>query len=117
MDMVLTGRPVRAREAYEIGLANRLVPEGQALTAALELAGRLAAFPQTCMRQDRLSLLEQDGLDEAGALAGEYRHGEVSLAADAAGGAARFAAGAGRHGSFTYFADSADFAGDEKPWS
>ncbi|MFF5262942.1 crotonase/enoyl-CoA hydratase family protein [Actinomadura viridis] len=100
MDLILTGRPVDAAEAYDIGLANRLVPAGRALEAARELAARLAAFPQTCMRRDRASVLDQHGLAEAEALAAEFRHGQVSLAADAAAGAARFAAGEGRHGSF-----------------
>jgi enoyl-CoA hydratase len=98
MELVLTGRPVDADEALRIGLANDVVPAGQALVAAQELATRLAAFPQTCLREDRASLLEQDGLDEAAALANEFRHGLPSLATDALPGAARFAAGAGRHG-------------------
>ncbi|WP_448625187.1 hypothetical protein [Geodermatophilus sp. URMC 64] len=66
--------------------------------AAVAVAAQLAAFPQTCLRQDRTSLLEQEGLDEAAALANEFRHGRASLAVDALPGAARFAAGAGRHG-------------------
>jgi enoyl-CoA hydratase len=98
MDLVLTGRSVDAEEALRIGLANYVVPPGQALTAAQDLAARLAALPQTCLRQDRLSLLEQEGLDEAEALANEFRRGRASLAADALAGAARFAAGEGRHG-------------------
>ncbi|MCD0486036.1 crotonase/enoyl-CoA hydratase family protein [Streptacidiphilus sp. ASG 303] len=100
MDMVLTGRPVDAAEAYRIGLANRVVPVGREREAAEELAAGLARFPQTCLREDRLSLLEQEGLPEAEALAGEWRHGLRSLAADTRAGAARFAAGAGRGGSF-----------------
>ncbi|MFB9892718.1 crotonase/enoyl-CoA hydratase family protein [Planobispora takensis] len=100
MDMILTGRPVDAAEALRMGLANRVVPAGRAMEAARELAARLAAFPQTCMRRDRASVLEQYGLDEQRALAAEFRHGRVSLSADTAAGAARFAAGAGRHGSF-----------------
>jgi enoyl-CoA hydratase len=98
MDLVLTGRPVDAAEALAIGLVNRVVPAGGALAAAQELARQLAAFPQTCLREDRASLLEQDGLAEAAALANEFRHGRTSLATDALPGAARFAAGAGRHG-------------------
>lgn len=98
MDLILTGRPVHPEEALAIGLANRVVPRGQARRAAEQLAAELAAFPQTCLRQDRLSMLEQDGLDEQEALANEFRHGQVSLAADALEGAARFVAGAGRHG-------------------
>jgi enoyl-CoA hydratase len=99
MDLILTGRPVDAAEALVIGLVNRVVPAGQARPAAEALAAELAALPQTCLRQDRLSTLEQDGLAEDDALANELRHGQVSLAADAAAGAARFAAGAGRHGT------------------
>jgi enoyl-CoA hydratase len=99
MDMILTGRPVAAREAFEIGLANRIVPSGGSRAQAEELARELAVFPQTCMRQDRLSLLEQDGLDEHAALANEFRHGLRSLA-DVQAGLERFRAGAGRHGSF-----------------
>ena len=60
----------------------------------------MAAFPQTCLREDRLSLLEQDGLTEDAAMANELRHGLVSLAADTAAGAERFRSGEGRHGSF-----------------
>ncbi|MCW2937267.1 MAG: enoyl-CoA hydratase [Actinomycetia bacterium] len=100
MDLILTGRPVPAQEAYDIGLANRLVPPGEARRAAEELAAEVARFPQTCLRGDRLSALEQDGLTEDDAMAGELRHGMESLA-DAVTGAARFASGAGRHGDFT----------------
>ena len=98
MDLVLTGRPVDADEALRIGLASRVVPPGTARQAAEELALSLTRFPRTTMRQDRLSLLEQDGLTEEAALANELEHGLVSLAADAAEGAARFTSGAGRHG-------------------
>lgn len=98
LDLVLTGRSVDAAEALQIGLVNRVVPAGEALATAQEIAARLAAFPQTCLREDRASLLEQDGMDETSALANEFRHGQRSLAVDALPGAARFAAGAGRHG-------------------
>jgi enoyl-CoA hydratase len=99
MDLILTGRPVGAREAYEMGLANRIVPAGTARQAAEELAREIARFPQTCLRGDRLSVLEQHGRTETEAMRGELRHGLVSLS-DAADGAARFASGAGRHGDF-----------------
>jgi enoyl-CoA hydratase len=99
MDMVLTGRGVDAREALSIGLANRVVPDGQSRTAAEELAGELARFPQTCMREDRLSMLEQEGLSEREAMAGELAHGILSLR-EVQAGLERFRAGAGRHGAF-----------------
>jgi enoyl-CoA hydratase len=99
MDLVLTGRGVGAAEALEMGLVNRVVPAGQSLTAARELALQLAGFPQTCMREDRLSLLEQDGLAEDAALAGELEHGLRSLR-EVTSGLERFRSGAGRHGEF-----------------
>lgn len=100
LDLILTGRAVGAAEALAMGLVDRVVPRGAARAEAERLAAELATFPQTCLRQDRLSVLEQEGLTEADALAGEYRHGLVSLATDAVAGAGRFAGGAGRHGSF-----------------
>ena len=100
MDLILTGRPVGAAEAFEIGLVNRLAAPVEALRVAQELAAEIAAFPQTCMRQDRLSVLEQHGSDEGQAMANEFAHGEISLSADTLAGASRFAAGEGRHGSF-----------------
>ncbi|NKI45291.1 crotonase/enoyl-CoA hydratase family protein [Streptomyces physcomitrii] len=100
LDMILTGRPIGAEEALRMGLANRVSAPGAALDEALDLAGRLARFPQTCLRQDRLSLYEQQTLPLPEALAAEWRHGEVSLAADTLAGAARFADGGGRHGGF-----------------
>jgi enoyl-CoA hydratase len=100
MALVPTGRPVDAAEAYRIGLVNRVVPVGAERETALEWATELTRFPQTTMRRDRLSLLEQDGLSEEEAIANEWRHGQFSLAADATEGARRFADGAGRGGSF-----------------
>lgn len=100
LDLILTGRPVDASEALAIGLANRVVPVGRALAAAQELARQLAAFPQTCLRSDRASVLDAEGLGEADALASEHAHGQAPLAAETLAGAARFAAGAGRHGAF-----------------
>jgi enoyl-CoA hydratase len=100
MDMILTGRPVAAREAHEMGLANRVVPVGTARGEAEALAAEIAGFPQACLRSDRASVLEQDGLDEVEAMRGELRHG-MGVLDESLEGAARFARGAGRHGSFT----------------
>jgi enoyl-CoA hydratase len=99
MDMVLTGRGVGAPEAFEIGLVNRVVGPGESRAAAEALARELAAFPQKCMREDRLSVLEQDGLGEREAIENELGHGVRSLK-DVAAGLERFRAGAGRHGAF-----------------
>ena len=99
MDLVLTGRAVQGEEAFDIGLANRLVEPGDALTAAVDLARRLARLPQTCLRNDRLSVLEQWGMPFEDAVRNEFRHGSASFGSgEAASGAARFASGAGRHG-------------------
>ena len=100
MDMILTGRAADAREAAVIGLANRVVPVGRALSTAQELAAQLASFPQVCLRSDRASVLDQEGLDETAALASEFTLGREALGKEAGPGAARFAAGAGRHGIF-----------------
>ncbi|MFB8005619.1 crotonase/enoyl-CoA hydratase family protein [Nocardia sp. NPDC056000] len=98
MDLILTGRAVSATEALQIGLATRVVPNGESRRAAEELALQLAALPQTCLRSDRMSALEQDGLDEPTAITNELRHGLKALADGALEGAQRFASGAGRHG-------------------
>ena len=100
LDMILTGRPVEAEEAKSIGLANRVVPDGEAREAAEQLAHRIADFPQTCLRNDRLSAYEQGDLDLEEALSNEFERGEESLRSDAREGAQKFAEGAGRGGSF-----------------
>ena len=100
LDLILTGREVGAEEALRMGLANRVSARGLALEEAMTLAEQLAAFPQTCLREDRLSVHEQHGLPLEQAIAGEWRHGMRSLATDTLRGAARFVEGAGRHGSF-----------------
>ncbi|WP_187369672.1 crotonase/enoyl-CoA hydratase family protein [Fodinicola acaciae] len=99
MDMVLTGRAVAAAEAFQMGLANRVVSAGQERAEAEKLAAELAALPQTCLRHDRLSLLEQESFDEPAAIVNELVHGRISLSAEALAGAGRFANGAGRHGA------------------
>jgi len=100
LDMILTGRPVDAREAQEWGLANRLVAAGEARAAAEDVAHELARFPQTCLRADRLSAHRQWDFDLAEALKNEGRGGLGPLRSEAQGGAARFTAGRGRRGSF-----------------
>jgi enoyl-CoA hydratase/carnithine racemase len=99
MDLLLTGREVGAAEALAIGLVDRVVPDGSAKRRAVELAGELAALPQACLRNDRLSAIEQWGLPEPEAMANEFRRGLATLASgETVAGAGRFAAGEGRHG-------------------
>ena len=99
LDLVLTGRAVTSSEALAMGLANRVVPDGTARAAAEALALSLTAFPQTCLRGDRLSCYEQFDHSFDDAMANELVHGRRALA-EATEGFARFAGGAGRHGSF-----------------
>lgn len=101
MDLILTGRPVDAAEALQIGLANRLVRKADLLVEAEKLALQIAAFPQACMRGDRRSAIEQWGMDEAAALQQEFAHGLGTLqSGETVAGATRFAGGGGRHGDF-----------------
>jgi enoyl-CoA hydratase len=101
LDMILTGREVSAEEAFAMGLVNRLVEPGAAREAAEALAAEIAAFPQTCMRQDRASAHEQWGRSFDEAMDNEFRHGELSLeSGEFLRGAETFAKGAGRHGKF-----------------
>ncbi|MGO9902925.1 MAG: crotonase/enoyl-CoA hydratase family protein [Solirubrobacteraceae bacterium] len=99
MDMVLTGRAVDATEALSIGLVNRVVAVGESRAAAEALARELARFPQRCLREDRLSVREQDGMIERAAMINELAHGLRSLE-QVSCGVERFRAGHGRHGSF-----------------
>lgn len=102
LDMILTGRAVDAEEALQIGLANRVVAKGEVLDAARALAREIAAFPQLCMRGDRLSSYRQWGMDQVEALGLEFEGGEaVVRSGETVAGATRFAEGAGRHGSFS----------------
>ena len=100
MDMILTGREVGADEALRFGLVDRVVPDGQALRAALELAEQLTHLPQRCMRNDRLSAIGQWDLATDDAIRAEFRGGLETLnSGESLAGASRFDAGAGRHGT------------------
>ena len=100
LDLILTGRPVGATEALNIGLVHRVVPKGASRWAAEELARELAQFPQACMRGDRMSAYEQFDLSFEEAMANEFNHGLAALKEETSAGAKRFAGGAGRHGAF-----------------
>jgi len=99
LDLILTGRGVGGPEALVMGLVNRLCPPGTALRTAVELGKQLASFPQTCLRSDRRSAIDQWALEESAALAVEARLGRQTIASgETLQGAQRFAEGAGRHG-------------------
>jgi enoyl-CoA hydratase len=101
LDLILTGREVRAQEALAMGLVNRVVDDGGARGAAERLAFEIARFPQACMKSDRMSAYEQIGLPLEQALANEYRRGlAVIQSGESRTGADRFASGSGRHGKF-----------------
>ncbi|KAI2789058.1 hypothetical protein POX_e07085 [Penicillium oxalicum] len=105
LDMILTGRPVGAREAFTMGLANRVVPKGQALREALLIAKQLMTFPEFCMNTDRrsayYSAYEASSFQDA--LAQEFTTGVQVISKEAIAGAAKFSKGSGRHGSFKEF--------------
>ena len=99
-DLILTGRGVDGVEAERIGLVNRVAEPGRALATAVDLAQELSALPQRCMRNDRLSSLEQWDLSEDDAMRNEVVRGRDTIASgETLAGAARFASGAGRHGA------------------
>lgn len=100
LDLILTGRPIGADEALQFGLANRVVPSGEGRAAAEALAHQLAAFPQQCLRTDRLSVYGQWGVPLEEALRQEFESGVPVIFSEGVAGANRFAEGAGRHGAF-----------------
>ena len=101
MDLILTGRAVQAPEALAIGLANRVVPPGQALAASVALAHQWRPSPRVCLRSDRMSTLEQWGLSRGGGRGQRGRRSarEVISSGETLEGALRFAGGAGRGGT------------------
>jgi enoyl-CoA hydratase len=101
MDMILTGRAVDAQEAYQWGLANRLVKAGEARSAAIALAKEISRFPQACLRADRASAYAGWSHDLAEGLKAEARRGAPIVGREGQAGAARFAAGKGRGGDFS----------------
>lgn len=105
LDMILTGRPVGAQEALAMGLANRVVPKGQALQQALDIARQLIAFPELCMNTDRrsayYSAYEASSFQDA--MSQEFNAGVKVVSKEAIAGAAKFSKGSGRHGSFKEF--------------
>ena len=101
MDLILTGRPVDAEEALQMGLANRVVPDGTAIEAAEQLAASLCNFPQLCMRNDRRSAYDQWSLPVSEALQREFQLGQEVIASNETFlGASRFSSGKGKHGDF-----------------
>jgi enoyl-CoA hydratase len=101
VDMILTGRAVAADEAFQMGLINRLTEPGKALETALELARQIAAFPQQCLRADRMSAYQQWSLSWEDAQRNELRRGlEVLASGESRTGATKFTSGAGKHGKF-----------------
>jgi enoyl-CoA hydratase len=100
LDMILTGRPVGAEEALEMGLANRVVANGQSRVAAEALARQISEFPQLCMNTDRASVYRQWDLSFDEAMRAEFAEGIGAVAAEGQSGAARFRDGAGRGGTF-----------------
>lgn len=105
LDMILTGRPVGAQEALAMGLANRVVPKGEALQQALDIARQLIAFPELCMNTDRrsayYSAYEASSFQDA--MSQEFNAGVKVVSKEAIAGAAKFSKGSGRHGSFKEF--------------
>jgi enoyl-CoA hydratase len=100
LDLIITGRPVAAREALAMGLVNRVVPKGTSREAAEKLALEISSFPQACMNADRMSAYTQWDLPLMEAMGNEFEKGFPMVEAEGLSGAARFAGGAGRGGKF-----------------
>ena len=100
MDIILTGRKLDAEECLRIGLCEYVVDNGKSRQKAEDLAHKIASFPQSCLRTDRKSMLDQHSLDFNEALRREWENGKDEMAKGGIDGASRFAKGAGRHGKF-----------------
>ena len=100
LDLILTGRPVPASEAVQMGLVNRVAPKGTTLEVARGLALELSRFPQACLRADRRSAYESYGMPLEEALSREFTGGLPVVQQESVTGAQRFSSGAGRHGTF-----------------
>lgn len=104
LDLILTGRAVKAVECLQMGLANRVVADGKALESAIELAKTISMFPQTCMKKDRMSVYQQEDMGFSDAMMNEFRLGmDVIQSGETLKGAGDFASGKGRHGNFSDF--------------
>jgi len=101
MDMILTGRAVNAKEARRMGLANRVVPKGQALIEATKVAFLISQFPQNTMRSDRMSALKAHDLPFKKAMQSEFEYG-ISVVQEGVIGAKDFISGKGRGGDFGF---------------
>uniref|UniRef100_A0A224YY69 Enoyl coa hydratase n=1 Tax=Rhipicephalus zambeziensis TaxID=60191 RepID=A0A224YY69_9ACAR len=108
LDLVLTGRPISAKEAHEIGLANRIVSCGTALGQAVSLAGSIVKFPQGCVQADRAAVYNASSRDLSEAVAFERQMASTVLHSEAVQGARRFLSGVGRHGSFNLLHSSCE---------
>jgi len=102
LDLILTGRAVKGKEAFELGLANRLVPDGTSLQEAIKLATEISKFPQECMNCDRMNAYYNtySASSFKDALENEMENGLDIMQKESVAGAGRFASGIGRHGSF-----------------
>ncbi len=100
LEITMTGRKVPAEECYRIGLCEKVVPEGQALAAALEMAHEICRFPQEAMLADRRSIIENQGAEIREGLRREWANGIDATINQGTTGAGRFAAGKGRSGNF-----------------
>lgn len=108
LDLVLTGRPISAKEAHEIGIANRIVSCGTALGQAVSLAGSIVKFPQGCVQADRAAVYNASSRDLSQAMAFERKMASAVLHSEAVQGARRFLSGVGRHGSFNLLHSSSE---------